>query len=135
MWRLDRRENEVLALIEEGELLWAFDVRTPAAARPSVRVLYQSVEDYLAGNRPSGTVASEEAEWQQVASLVFPDKPTIVNCELAGLLNCGRQHVMDLVHAKQFRLLPGTRFHPGRNGSPQIVTASAKEWLQKRRML
>jgi hypothetical protein len=131
-WRLDRHENEVLAMIEEGELLFAFDVRSPKALKSSPRVLAQSVEDYLAGNRPR---EDEQTEWQRVASLIFPDKPVLVKYELARLLNCGRQHATDLVYARQFRLVPGSRIRPGPGGSAQIETASVQEWLLRRRML
>jgi hypothetical protein len=133
MWRLDRHENAVLAMIEEGELLFAFDVRAPKALKPSPRVLAQSVEDYLAGNRPRDE--DEQTEWRRIVSLIFPDKPVLVKYELARLLNCGRQHATDLVYARQFRLVPGSRIRPGPGGSAQIETASVEKWLLKRRML
>jgi hypothetical protein len=122
-----------MAMIEEGLLLWCFDVKEPKATRPAPRVLTQSVQDFLAGNRPSAE--DQEAEWQRVANLIFPDKPSICTCELAQALNCGRQHTMNLIYAKQFRLAPGRRIRPGPGGSAQIETASVKEWLLKRRML
>ncbi len=36
---------------------------------------------------------------------------------------------------REFKIVPGNNPRPGPNGSAQIVTASAKAWLQKRRML
>jgi hypothetical protein len=87
IWRLNRPEKEVMALLDEGLLLWCFDVKEPKATRPAPRVLTQSVQDYLAGNCPPAE--DEETEWQRVASLIFPDKPTIGTCELAQSLNCG----------------------------------------------
>jgi hypothetical protein len=132
IWRLDRPENEVMALVEEGLLLWCFDVKEPKATRPAPRVLTQSVQDYLAGNPPSAE--DEETAWPRVASLIFPDKPTMGTCELAQSLNCGRQHAMNLVYARQFRIVPGHHIRPG-PGSPYIETASVKAWLLNRRML
>jgi hypothetical protein len=149
MWRLDLDEPEVITLIDSGELLWAFDVRTPRAERPSVRVLTQSVEKYLAGfgggKLPvSGNLnllgenfaaGDEEAEWLEVAAQILPDKQAIVTCEIARALNCGRQMAHDLVNANQFRLMPGSVIRRGPGGSPKIETASVAEWLRKRRML
>jgi hypothetical protein len=133
MWRLDRRENEIIAMIEEGLLLWAFDVRTPRAKLPEPRVLTESVEHYLAGK--AAYAAEEETEWQRVVSLIFPEKPTISTWELQRTLNCGRQHAINLFYARQFRAARGTRIRRGPGGSPQVETASVAEWLWKRRML
>jgi hypothetical protein len=133
MWRLDLDEDDVLVLIDEGALLWAFDIAGPGAERRAVRVLTESVDDLVYSRKRPYT--DDESEWQRVASLVFPDKPVIVTCELARSLNCGRACAINLVHAKQFKTVPGTRIRQGPNGSAQIVTASAKEWLRKRRML
>ena len=132
IWRLDRPEKEVTAMVQEGLLLWCFDVKQPKSMRAALRVLTQSVQDYLAGNRPSAE--DEETAWPCVASLIFPDKPTICTCELAQALNCGRQHAMNLVYARQFRIVPGHHIRPG-PGSPYIETASVKAWLRKRRTL
>ncbi len=133
MWRLDCHECQVLALIEEGELLWAFDVKAPKALRPSVRVLTQSLADFLAGKAPP--LIDEEMEWERVAKSIFPPKPIIAGRELARLLNCGRQHVLDLVHAGQLGLAPRSQIRPGPGGMPQILTPSAAAWLRTRRML
>jgi hypothetical protein len=133
-WRLDCNEQKVRTLIEEGRLLWAFAVGLdPLATIHSVRVLTKSVEDYLAGNTtPSG---DEEAEWESVRHLIFPDKTTVVTAELERVLNCGKQHVHNLINAGQFRLAPGSRCRPGPGGSHRIVTASVAEWLRQRRLL
>lgn len=112
----------------------ALEGHLPVAERPAIRALTESVQDLVDGR--ARQFPDEETEWEHVAGLIFPDKPAIVTCELARALNCGRQLAMDLVHARQFRLVPGApRIRPGPNGSPQIETTSAKEWLQKRRML
>jgi hypothetical protein len=48
--------------------------------------------------------------------------------------NCGREHALNLVYARQFRIVPGHHIRPG-PGSSYIETASVKEFLLKRRML
>ena len=133
-WRLDRHEYEVITMIEEGELLWAFDVRAPKASHAELRVLTQSVQDYLAG-RCSLADKDEDADWQRVARLIFPDQPSIVTGELTRSLSCGRQHAINLVYGRQFRLVPGSAIRPGPGGSPRLETASVAGWLRKRRVL
>ena len=133
MWRLDLDEDRVLVLIDEGALLWAFDIASPGMKSRTVRVLTESVEDLVHSRKR--LYAEDESEWQRVASLIFPDKPSIVTYELARSLNCGGQWVLDMVHAREFKLVHGNIPRCGPNGSAQIVTASAKAWLRKRRML
>jgi hypothetical protein len=133
MWRLDCRENEVKAMIEEGLLLFAFDIRAPKALKPEPRVLTESVENYLAGK--TAYAAEDETEWHRVAGLIFPDKPTISTLELQRVLNCGRQHAINLFYARQFRHARQARPRRGPGGSPQIETASAVDWLWERRMI
>lgn len=133
MGELDLDEDDVLVLIDEGSLLWAWDIAGKGAGSRTVRVLTESIEDLVYSRKRPYT--DDESEWLRVASLVFPDKPVIVTYELARSLNCGRQLAVNLVHTRQLKTVPGTRIRSGPCGSAQIVTASAKEWLRKRRML
>jgi hypothetical protein len=133
MWRLDLDEDDVLVLIEEGALLWAFDIAGPRAERRTVRVLTESIEDLVFSRKRPYT--DDESEWQRVAGLIFPDRPSIVTCELARSLNCGRDYIMNMVHAREVKTVPGTRMRKGPNGSAQVMSASAKAWLRRRRLL
>ncbi|MGA2751992.1 MAG: hypothetical protein ABSG59_24785 [Verrucomicrobiota bacterium] len=132
-WRLDCHEEEVLSLVEEGCLLWAFNIAAPKAKKVAcLRILAESVEDFAVGRQRS--YGDDEAEWLRVAGIIFPQKCEIDTYELARALNCGRQHAMDLIHARQFRLAPGAHIRRGPGGSPQILTASVAEWLKERRV-
>ncbi len=133
MWRLDLDEERVNILIENGALLWAFDVASPSAERRALRVLVECVEDLALSRKRA--YRDDGSEWQRVAGLILPDKPIMVTCEVARALNCGTWYTMMLIHAKQFRLVPGVRIRPGPKGSAQVVTASVKDWLLKRRVL
>jgi hypothetical protein len=133
MWRLDLDEDDVLVLIDEKALLWAFDIAGPRAKRRAVRVLTESVEGLVYSRKRPYT--DDELEWRSVAALVFPDKPAITTSELARALNCGAWTAMLLIHARQFKLVPGNIPRRGPKGSAQIVTASVKAWLRKRRLI
>ena len=134
MWRLDVDEAGAMALVEDGRLFWAFNIASEAdGARPCVRVLTQSVADYLAG-RAANAGGEDGGEWRRVAALIFPAKPVIATCELARSLNCSRQQTADLIAEGAIRLVPGSRPRRGPGGQAQIVTASASEWLRQRRL-
>jgi hypothetical protein len=130
---LDLDEDDVLGLVEEGALPWAFDIASDSAQRRAIRVLAESVWDLT--RKQTRSYGDEESEWKRVAGLIFPAKETIVVCELARALNCCRGLARMMVQAKQFCLVPGSICRPGPGGSPQIVTASAAEWLRKRRVI
>lgn len=132
-WRLDKDESQVRAMIDEGELLWAFNIARPTVEAPTVRVLAQSVEDYLAGVAPPAE--DEETEWQRVAGMIFPDRPVITGIELRRMLCCGREHARKLVRARQFRLVKGSRIRRGPGGYAQLEAASVRDWLRKRRVI
>ena len=133
-WRLDCDQAQLAAMVEDGRLLWAFDISLRQGEQPGcLRVLTESVEEAAAGRQR--TYRDEEAEWRRVVSLIFPSKVTIVTCELARALNCGRQQALDLIHGQNFQLVPGRRIRRGPGGSPLIQTASAAVWLRERRVL
>ena len=133
MWRLDLDESSVQVLIGNGALRWAFNIARQGAQRRVIRVLTESVEDLVfSRKRPCGPAKSE---WPRVAGLIFPDNPSLGTGELARSLNCARQTVLNLIHGRNFKVVPGTHMRRGPNGSAQIVTASARDWLLKRRVL
>ncbi|HZQ47003.1 MAG TPA: hypothetical protein VFC07_08330 [Verrucomicrobiae bacterium] len=55
---LNKSAREVLALIEDGKLRWAFDIRSAKASRREVRVLRQSLFEY-AGLFAKGEILPE----------------------------------------------------------------------------
>ncbi len=70
---LDKSTREVMALIEEGKLRWAFDLRSAAAERREVRVLQQSLFEYVGRfNRDPCPNGGEEAEFSKIMDLILP---------------------------------------------------------------
>jgi hypothetical protein len=80
---IDRDEYQVLRLIEEGELAFAFDVASdPERGRNrELRILPACVADYLRGHTSS-------LEWADVLRLLLPhDEPILLGTEITRILN------------------------------------------------
>ena len=73
MLLLNRNGKNILKLIEEGELCWAFDLRSPGTEHRQVRILRQSLLEY-AGllARPEEEDEREEVELRRAIDLVLP---------------------------------------------------------------
>ncbi len=73
MMFLNQSARQVTALIEDGQLRWAFDIRSAAAAQREVRVLRQSLFEFtglfVPRNIPRG---GEAAEFAEIMGLVLP---------------------------------------------------------------
>jgi hypothetical protein len=133
---LNKRSPQVLALIEEGKLRWAFDIRTAGAATREIRVLRQSLFEYTRLCVPDENLdESDEREFAGVVDLILPaDKPdglALRGTEVARCFSCTPQHVLNLVREKSLRAVDAPR---KAHVSPPIVRASVVEFLKKRRM-
>ena len=129
-----KNEDEVLAAIEEGRLLWAFDLKAKAAKARLVRVLAASVQNLVEGKQPSKM--SESQEWEEVKRMIFPTPaPSILAKEIALAWGVSGTHILNLCDQRLLRLVKGTPRHSGPGGSPLIVYQSAVDFLKKRRVM
>lgn len=131
---LNVSRDKAFELIESGDLLFAFDLSAKKGCRhPLIRVLSQSVADYLAA-RP--------------APKDLPDVQTVIGQQIfpghgAGITAFGvsRQwsvdsdHVLNLWRAGELRLASGGKCRPGRNGSPRLDFGSVAEFMTERQLL
>jgi sugar phosphate isomerase/epimerase len=129
-----KSEDAVLEAIDDGRLLYAFDIARPNANRRLVRVLASSVVDFVEGRKPPNN--SEAQEWQKVLRQIFPvTSPTIVAKEIAIAWNVSSTHIINLIEQKLLRLdANGSPWHGGRGGSPRVEYASATDFLKTRRL-
>src|ERR1035437_3554354 len=75
---VERNEDQVLALIEDGSLAWAFDVALDPKRGHSkeLRILPRCVADYLRGQTCS-------LEWAEVLRMLLPhDEPVILSKDI-----------------------------------------------------
>ena len=123
---VDRNEAQVLAMIEEGSLLWAFDVALDPKSGHcrELRVLPAAVAAYLRGEACS-------FDWPDVFSLLVTDSPTVLAREVSHVLNVSSTHVYNLIGRKA--LVSCSRQKTGPFGSARIPTDSFAQFLKNRR--
>jgi hypothetical protein len=132
MWRLDVQEDQVLELIEEGRLAYAFNIALDRSRARALRILTESVSDYLKGRvRPADDTPEE---FERVARQILPGNPVILGTDLCRALNCGSTHVMNLTARGAFQTVPGTKWGTGPGGSPRLERGSVLTWLKERRV-
>lgn len=123
---VDKDEDQVLELIESGEIAWAFDVALAqkVGRKREFRVLPAAVADYLKGI----SCALDQAT---VFGLLVPDGSTIPANQIARILNVSVDHVYHLIDRKQVVACSTRRKGPG--GSARVPATSFIQFLQKRR--
>lgn len=71
---LNRTTREVLALLDDGNLRWGFDIRTRAASRREVRILRQSVFQCAGLCEIPISPRLDATEFRQIVDLILPDE-------------------------------------------------------------
>jgi hypothetical protein len=120
---VDKNEDQVLELIENGSLAWAFDVSCDRKRR-ELRILPAAVASYLHGR-------ACELKWPDVLGLMLPDATTILASEITRMLNVSGDHTYHLIDRKHIVACPTRRRGPG--GSARVPTKSFTTFLQQRR--
>jgi hypothetical protein len=124
---IDKNEDQVLALIEDGSLAWAFDVALdPKHGRNmELRILPACVADFLRGQACA-------LEWAEVLRLLLPhDGPVILSKDISRALNVSSTHIYQLAHRKLIVTCSTWRSGPG--GCARIAADSFIAFLKARR--
>jgi hypothetical protein len=136
-------EDDVLALIEEtGGLTWAWSIGLSYTRE--IRILTKCVEHF------AKTGKGLDWTFERVLKEVLRGykKPFITGTRLQIILNCSSTHIMNLLNSElrtsdakhwtpnsELRIVPGTSWTTGPQGSPLIVTATFVEFLKARAMV
>ena len=130
-------EDDILALIEDGSLLYAWDIRGGDVSSPAsreIRILPACIEHYrlTGGHRPF-----PKSDHQVEADLLFNlgSKTFTTSRRLALVLNCSSTHVINLIEARQLAVLPNTTWGTGPNGAALVTIESVKTFFSSRRIL
>ena len=124
---LDKDEDQVLRMVDEGDLLWAWDValQPERARRKELRVLPECVEDHLAGRKC-------RLEWPDVLGLILPHDRTVLETgEIERPLNVSGTHVFALARRRCLKVARKGRVGPG--GSMRVTAFSFVQFLKARR--
>jgi hypothetical protein len=126
---LDRDEDGVVSLVENGNLSVAFDLSARGAARRLLMVWRQSAVEYCAGGpRPH--------EMEEVMADILPDRPSLRVSEVKNIFSCNQGHLANLVEQRLLLLDKTRQVHGlGPLSSPYILRTSAADFLQKRRII
>lgn len=136
---LDRSAAEVMALIEEGRLRFAWNIGGRRVRNRTVRILTQSLREFQSGQPTPNTTAEED--FQQAVRQIFPavsrasGLATVRATTIAKRFSVSSSHVLHLIDQRELRALRGTVRRPGPTGSPAVEFASVVEFLRKRRLL
>jgi hypothetical protein len=125
---VDKNEDQVLRLIEDGSLLWAFDVAldTKHGRRKDLRILPACVADYLRGQESS-------LEWADVLRLLMPEGPVILSKNITRVLNISSTHLYNLARRKQ--MVPLSTWRSGPGGCARFPARNFVKFLKSRRFL
>lgn len=137
---LNLQTEDVVALIESGELRWAWNLAaSPSIHDRGIRVLARSLANYQHRTRPPRT--SEDDEFRAVMRLILPSVKhapdtvaTIRQCELARQLVVDAQLLAKLLANGEFQLARAAKAATGRYGSPEVTVASVEAFLTRRRI-
>ena len=128
-----KNPEEIITLVEEGQLRWAFDIGKKGRKRREIRILAQSINEYLTCSAAPNI--SEEQDFCQAMHSIFPMPEPISAFEIACAWNASSGHILHLCRSREVSLAQGGCIRRGRTGSPMIKMESAVEFLRKRRFL
>jgi hypothetical protein len=143
---LNQKQRAIVALIEAGQLRWAFDIRSASAATREIRVLRDSLFEYIRLRPREHYHESDRHEFAEIIQAILPEpkekrprrapastdapEPVVTGIEVAQCFSCSTGHARKLLRDNLLRA-PG-RHEPG--DAVLVLRASVIEFLRKRRM-
>lgn len=124
------RQEEVIEMIEDGRIGWAWNVGRGRCRE--VRILAESINVYLAGDQ----AANSQPEFNQVLDLIFPEQRAELRAvEIAQAFSIGTDQVFGLHRDGCFILIKGSPWCSGPDGSPRFQFSSVVDFLKNRRIV
>jgi len=121
---LDRDEDAVLRLIEDGSLRWAFNIAVKLGSAMELRVFPQCVGDFVAGRKCGLEFAAV------LAALTGGRADRMSAVEISAALNASGTHVYGLIAAGELKAC--SRWRKGTGGSALVCVGSFKGFLARR---
>jgi hypothetical protein len=124
---LDRDEEFVERLFQDGKLAWVFNIATPGARNHCSRIFTPCVLDFRAG-------AQRDFSAPFVLNAIFPESRSRFRLhEVAYAWHCGAEQVRMLVQLGALTKIPGTGTRGPANGA-MISRAVLANFLTSRRI-
>ena len=136
---LDLGEDEILELIEEGRIAFAWNIGL--GERREVRILRKSIDSYLSerdGCNADRNIVDTVPTDEQALRMILPpghQGPFLTNGQVQRSLNCVSDHVLHLVEAGALALVPKTTYRRGPAGAALVTVDSFTKFIRARRML
>jgi len=122
---VDKEQEQVVGLVEDGSLLYAWDIALePGRGAKELRILPACIDAFRGG-------ADCKLTWAEVMALLVPARPALTASEIARTLNASELHTYSLLRKGELHPLSGQRRGPG--GSAQVLAYSFGEFLRRRR--
>lgn len=130
---LDISRVKLNAMIDNGELPWAFNLGN-GSARKEVRILAHCVMEKATG--PLAAIgATRNLELPEVVNLILPQKRESLRCiELQRLFHVSPDLIHFLNEAREIERVKENLPAVGPNASPRFTRASLAAMLEKRRI-
>lgn len=128
---LDKTRDEVNAMIESGELAFAFDLATKPGTRTDPRIFTLCVAEKTGWKSPAGQ--TKNFQLPEVIGMILP-KRDVRSTELKKLFACGSDHVYQLAK-KNFTVARKPKDADGPNSYTVFHRASVERFLAQRRMI
>lgn len=132
---LDVSQRKIAAMIDNGELPWAWDFSSAGRARKEVRILAHSVVEKAMGPIPA-IGATRNLNLPEAISLVLPQKrETLRAVELQRLFHASADLIRDLGESGDIKKIRENLPAVGPNASPRYARASLVKLLETRRIV
>lgn len=129
-------EDDILDLITDGDLLWAWNIAQRSATRREVRILSYCVVKYRDGVRTARDRSSLGISFDGVCRSILPQKswgkPEMPGIALADAMLFGSDLLQDLIADKSLKATTTPR--PGRGGSALLKMGGVLDFLRERRI-
>jgi hypothetical protein len=126
---LNRDEHQVMRLIKQGALAWAFDVRRASSQRAAVRIFRPCLAEDLETHEPPGP---DPRDLEEVLHAILPAEGPLVPATLvARAFGCSGSHITNLIRDG---LLIVARSSPRRAVSAGLSRGSILGFLRQRRI-
>ncbi len=126
---LNRDEHQVMRLVKQGALAWAFDVRRASSQRAAVRIFRPCLAEYLSTPEPPGP---DPRDLEAVLHAILPAEGPLVPATLvARAFGCSGSHIANLIRDG---LLIVARSSPRRAVSADLSRGSILGFLRQRRI-